>query len=53
MAKRVKPSTCDEAELRRLMVPGTANDELHGLPSSNDIEGREAVIAIFKIALTS
>jgi hypothetical protein len=28
-----------------------ASSELHGLPSINDIEGREAVIAMFKVAL--
>jgi hypothetical protein len=28
-----------------------ANSELHGLPSINDIEGRETVIAMFKVAL--
>jgi hypothetical protein len=30
-----------------------ANNELRGLPSINDVEGREAVIAMFKVALAS
>jgi hypothetical protein len=29
-----------------------ANKEQHGLPSINDIDGREAVIALFKAALS-
>jgi hypothetical protein len=28
-----------------------ANNELHGLPSINDVDGRDAVIAMFKVAL--
>jgi hypothetical protein len=28
-----------------------ASKELHGLPSINDVDGREAVIAMFKVAL--
>ena len=30
-----------------------ASHELHGLPTINDMEGREAVIAMFKVALAS
>jgi hypothetical protein len=28
-----------------------ANTELHGLPSINDVEGRETIIAMFKVTL--
>lgn len=31
--------------------PLAANNELPGLPSINDVEGRETVIAMFKVAL--
>jgi hypothetical protein len=30
-----------------------ASHELHGLPTINDMEGREAVIAMFKVALAN